>query len=107
MTPAVQAAKKAKIAYTLHEYPHDPTHQSYGDEAARLLGLEPERVFKTLLVSLDGQASQLAVAILPVSHQLNLKAIAKILNVKKVAMADPQKAENATGYLLGGISPLG
>lgn len=107
MTPAVQAAKKAKIAYTLHEYQHDANNQSYGEEAASLLGLEPEQVFKTLLVSLNGQANQLAVAILPVSHQLNLKAFAKIINAKKVAMGDPQKAQNATGYLLGGISPLG
>ena len=107
MTPAVQAAKKAKITYTLHEYQHDANNQSYGEEAVSLLGLEPAQVFKTLLVSLNGQANQLAVAILPVSHQLNLKAFAKIIKAKKVAMADPQKAQNATGYLLGGISPLG
>jgi len=107
MTPAVRAAKKAKVAYTLHEYKHDSANQSYGHEAASLLGLDPAQVFKTLLLSLNDQANQLAVAILPVSHQLNLKSFAKIIKAKKVAMADPQKAQNATGYLLGGISPLG
>ncbi len=107
MTPAVQAAKKANIAYTLHDYQHDANNQSYGEEAASLLGLEPAQVFKTLLVSLNAQANQLAVAILPVSHQLNLKAFAKIIKAKKITMADPQKAQNSTGYLLGGISPLG
>lgn len=108
MTPAIQIAKRAKIVYTLHKYQHDSDSQSYGEEAASLLDLAPAQVFKTLLVSLvDSQENQLAVAILPVSHQLNLKAFAKIIKIKKVTMADPQKAQNVTGYLLGGISPLG
>ena len=107
MTPAVLAAKKAKINYTLHEYAHDPNSGSYGEEAARLLQQNENQVFKTLLVCLNGESKNLAVAILPVSHQLNLKAFAHIIKAKKVAMADPQQAQNATGYLLGGISPLG
>ncbi|HIO92399.1 MAG TPA: Cys-tRNA(Pro) deacylase [Leucothrix mucor] len=106
-TPAAQVAKKANIAYTLHKYKHDPHNKSYGEEAANLLDLNPAQVFKTLLLSLNTQANQLAVAILPVSRQLNFKAFAKIIKAKKIAMADPQKAQNVTGYLLGGISPLG
>ena len=85
MTPAIQAAKKANIAYTLHEYKHDPNNTSYGEEAATLLGLKPEQVFKTLLVSLNEQVNDLAVAILPITHQLSLKAYAKAIKVKKVA----------------------
>lgn len=109
MTPAVRAAKKAGIQFQLHEYPHDSHASSstlgYGEEASTLLGLSPKQVFKTLLVSTN--TSQLAVAIIPVSHQLNLKLVAKALDVKKVSMADPHEAEKATGYVLGGISPLG
>ena len=105
MTPATKAAKKAGIEFKLHEYQHDAQASSYGEEAATLLGVEPNRVFKTLLVATN--ENKLAVAIVPVSHQLNLKAVAKALKVKKVAMAKPHDAENATGYILGGISPLG
>ncbi len=105
MTPAVRAAKKAGIHFSLHEYRHDVQAASYGEEAANLLGLAPHQVFKTLLV--NDNNGRLAVAIVPVSHQLNLKAVAKGLKVKKVAMADPREAEKATGYVLGGISPLG
>lgn len=107
MTPAVLSAKKAKIKYSLHEYEHDPNSDSYGEEAAMLLQQETAQVFKTLLVSLNGDPKNLAVAILPVSHKLNLKAFAHLLKAKKAVMADPQHAQNATGYLLGGISPLG
>ncbi len=109
MTPAIRAAKKAGIQFQLHEYPHDSNASSgalgYGEEAATLLGVSPDQVFKTLLVSTN--THQLAVAIIPVSHQLVLKSIAKTLGAKKVKMADPHEAEKATGYILGGISPLG
>lgn len=105
MTPAIQSLKKAGITFNTHEYSHDAQASSYGEEAATLLGVQPQQVFKTLLVS--SNTNQLAVAIIPVSHQLNLKSVAKALGVKKVTMAKPQDAENATGYILGGISPLG
>jgi len=107
MTPAVNVAKQAKIAYQLKEYAHDPNSASYGEEAALALGLDPQQVFKTLLVSIDGDAKKLAVGVVPVSGILNLKAMAAALKCKKVTMADPQEAQRATGYLVGGISPLG
>lgn len=107
MTPAINAAKKAKVDYQVLEYSHDPAAESYGEEAAELLGLNPGEVFKTLLVSLSGHKSPLAVAVLPVSHKLSLKAIAKALGAKKADMADPKVAERTTGYIVGGISPLG
>ena len=106
MTPAVDAAKKAGIQYTLHEYSHDSQASSYGEEAANLLNISPDQVFKTLLIAAT-DSKQLAVAIVPVSHQLNLKSAAKALGFKKASMADPAEAEKATGYILGGISPLG
>ena len=109
MTPAVRAAKKVGIVFKLHEYPHDSQTSSkamsYGEEASILLGVSPDQVFKTLLVTTN--TNQLAVAIIPVSHQLNLKSVAKAFGAKKVSMADPHEAEKATGYVLGGISPLG
>lgn len=107
MTPAINAAKKAKVVFQVLEYSHDPAAESYGEEAAELLGLNPDEVFKTLLVSLSGHKSPLAVAVLPVSHKLSLKAIAKAVGAKKAEMADPKVAERTTGYILGGISPLG
>lgn len=107
MTPAVNCAKKAKIHYQTHSYQHDPNAASYGEEAAQALGIDPQRVFKTLLVSLDGNPKKLAVGVVPVSGTLDLKAIGASLKSKKVAMADPAEAQRATGYLLGGISPLG
>ena len=107
MTPAINAAKKGKVKYEIHEYAHDPAAASYGEEAADALGLEYGQVFKTLLVSLTGHKSPLAVAIVPVNKQLSLKSIAKALGAKKADMADPKVAEKTTGYVVGGISPLG
>jgi Cys-tRNA(Pro)/Cys-tRNA(Cys) deacylase len=107
VTPAINAAKKANVEFQVLEYSHDPAAESYGEEAAELLGLNPDEVFKTLLVSLSGHKSSLAVAVLPVSHKLSLKAIAKALGAKKAEMADPKVAERTTGYIVGGISPLG
>ena len=99
MTPAVVAAERAGIPFTLHEYEHDPKAESYGLEAAEKTGVEPERVFKTLVVSRDGE---LSVAIVPVADELDLRALGK-----RAALADRAAAERATGYVLGGISPLG
>ncbi len=107
MTPAVMAVKKAKIHYDLLEYSHDTAAESYGLEAAEKLALDAGSVFKTLLVSLTGHRSNLAVAVLPVTHSLSLKAMAKALGAKKAEMADPVIAERSTGYVVGGISPLG
>jgi Cys-tRNA(Pro)/Cys-tRNA(Cys) deacylase len=99
MTPAVVAAERAGIAFTLHEYEHDPRAESYGLEAAEKTGVEPDRVFKTLVVAQDGA---LSVAIVPVAAQLDLRTLGK-----RAALADRTAAERATGYVLGGISPLG
>lgn len=105
MTPAINAAKKAGIAFRIHEYEHDPAAASYGLEAADKLGVAPERVFKTLVAQLDD--GRLAVAIVPVATSLNLKLLASALGAKRGEMADMSKAERATGYVAGGISPLG
>ena len=105
MTPAVNAARRAGIPFTLHEYEHDPNAQSYGLEAAEKLGFDPARVFKTLIIELDGGA--LAVGILPVNAMLNMKQAARALKAKRAALAERQAAERATGYIMGGISPLG
>lgn len=105
MTPAINSATKAKIPYQIHEYTHDPATESYGLEAAEKLGLEPKRVFKTLVVTLDGKS--LAVAILPVESQLNMKLIARAAGAKKAAMADKNEVMRSSGYVLGGVSPLG
>lgn len=107
MTPAINSAKKAGVTFNVHEYHHDPAAESYGEEAAEALGLDPALVFKTLLVSLTGHKSPLAVAVLPVTHMLSLKNIAKALGAKKAEMADPKVAERSTGYIVGGISPIG
>ncbi|UYO73626.1 Cys-tRNA(Pro) deacylase [Halomonas qinghailakensis] len=105
MTPAINSAKHAGIAFQLHEYQHDTAAQSYGLEAAEKLGVAAQQVFKTLVVTLDGK--QLAVGIVPVTSQLGLKQIAKAAGAKKAAMAAPGDVERTTGYVLGGVSPLG
>jgi Cys-tRNA(Pro)/Cys-tRNA(Cys) deacylase len=105
MTPAINVARKMNIAHQVHEYVHDPANESYGVEAAEKLGLPENRVFKTLVVSLDGK--ELVVGVLPVSSILNMKALAKAMGAKKAAMARPADVERATGYVLGGVSPLG
>ena len=103
-TPATVALTKAGIGYTLHEYEHDPRAASYGLEAAALLGLDPACVFKTLMASVDGR---LAVGIVPVSGQLDLKALARVLGASRAVLAEVAAAERATGYVAGGISPVG
>ncbi|WHT20427.1 Cys-tRNA(Pro) deacylase [Crossiella sp. CA-258035] len=103
-TPATALLVKQRIAHTLHSYDHDPRHDSYGLEAAEALGLAPERVFKTLVAEVDGA---LAVGVVPVTAQLDLKALAAALGGKKAKMAVVADAERATGYVAGGISPLG
>ncbi len=105
MTPAIKLAKRAKISYKIHEYSHDPDCESYGIEAAEKIGVEPERVFKTLVVDLGNK--DLAVAIIPVSDMLSLKKIAKAAGAKKAVMADKHDVMRSTGYVLGGVSPLG
>ena len=104
MTPACKILKAKKIDYSIHEYQHDPQAKSFGLEAAEKLGLSVQEVFKTLLVSDD---KNYFVAVLPVDYQLNLKKIATAVGTKKLHMADPKDAERLTGYLVGGISPLG
>lgn len=105
MTPAIDLLKKAKAQFQLHSYSHDPKAASYGLEAAEKLNLEPARVFKTLLAA--SEKGELLVAVVPVIGSLDLKALATAAGVKKADMADPTAAQRATGYLLGGISPLG
>ena len=103
-TPATVALTKAGVTFALHPYEHDPRAESYGLEAAEALGLDQERVFKTLMASVDGR---LAVAVVPVSGQLDLKALARAVGGSKAVMADKGAAERATGYVVGGISPVG
>jgi Cys-tRNA(Pro)/Cys-tRNA(Cys) deacylase len=105
MTPAIDLLKKAKAEHRVHSYAHDPKAPSYGLEAAEKLDLPPARVFKTLLAACD--KGELLVAVVPVAGSLDLKALAQAACVKKADMADPAAAQRATGYLLGGISPLG
>lgn len=105
MTPAVKVLEKAGVAFRLDSYAHDPRTPAYGEEAARSLGLPAEEVFKTLLARLDD--GRLVVAIVPVPCQLDLKALARAAGARKASLADPAEAERATGYVVGGISPLG
>ncbi|MEQ1318487.1 Cys-tRNA(Pro) deacylase [Acinetobacter guillouiae] len=104
MTPACKVLKSNKIEFSIHEYEHDVNAKSFGLEAAEKLGLNVEEVFKTLMVTDD---KNYFVAILPVNHQLNLKKVASTFACKKLHMADPKDAERLTGYLVGGISPVG
>lgn len=105
MTPAINILKKKKIKHTVHSYHHDADHPSYGLEAAEKLGIEPQQVFKTLVAELgDGT---LAVAIIPVDQMLSMKLLAKAAGAKKAGMADKKMVEKTTGYVLGGVSPLG
>lgn len=104
MTPAINAAKNAKTPFTVHEYEHDPNCASYGLEAAEKMNVDPSRVFKTLVADLGGE---LAVAVIPVQAMLGLKLLAKAAGAKKAAMADKILVERTTGYVLGGVSPLG
>jgi len=94
-----------KIAHQVHEYEHDPAHESYGLEAASKMGVPAARVFKTLVVRLDQKT--LAIGIIPVSSMLSMKQIAKAAGAKKAEMADKSSVERTTGYVLGGVSPLG
>ncbi len=103
-TPATVALVKAGVEHTVHTYAHDPAASSYGGEAAEAMGVEPARVFKTLFTSVDGR---LVVGVVPVSGQLDLKAVAAAAGGKRAVMADAADAERATGYVVGGISPLG
>ncbi len=103
-TPATSALTAAGIEFTLHAYDHDPRAASYGLEAAQALGVAPERVYKTLLADVDGR---LTVAVVPVSGQLDLKALARAVGGSRAVMADVAAAQRATGYVVGGISPVG
>jgi Cys-tRNA(Pro)/Cys-tRNA(Cys) deacylase len=103
-TPATVVLTRAGVTFTVHAYEHDPASTSFGMEAATVLGVEPGRVFKTLLAQVDGR---LTVAVVPVDGMLDLKALAAAAGGKRAAMADPAEAERVTGYVVGGISPLG
>ena len=103
-TPATVALRAAGIPFTEHEYPHVPAAQSFGLEAAAALGVEPDRVFKTLLTEVD---ARIVVGIVPVTGRLDLRALATALGGKRAAMADPALAQRRTGYVVGGISPIG
>lgn len=105
MTPGIDTAKKAKIFYRIHEYTHESSNTSYGAEAADKMGMPEDQVFKTLVVSLDGK--ELVVGVVPVSLMLNMKLIAKAAGAKKASMAIAADVERTTGYVLGGVSPLG
>ncbi|MHA6764641.1 Cys-tRNA(Pro) deacylase [Streptacidiphilus sp. PAMC 29251] len=103
-TPATVALDAAGVVFTVHAYAHDPAAASYGEEAAGAMGVSPLRVFKTLVAEVDGT---LTVGVVPVAARLDLKSLAAAVGGKHAAMADPAAAERATGYVLGGISPLG
>jgi Cys-tRNA(Pro)/Cys-tRNA(Cys) deacylase len=103
-TPATTALTQANVPFTLHPYEHDPRAEAYGEEAAEALGVAPERIFKTLIAAVDGR---LVCAVVPVAGRLDLKALAAAAGGKRAELANPAAAQRATGYVLGGISPLG
>lgn len=103
-TPAITVAQARGIDFEVHAYEHDPASASYGWEAAEALGVDPGRVFKTLIADVDGRA---VVAIVPVTEMLDLRALASACGAKRARMLDPAKAQRLTGYVVGGISPLG
>lgn len=105
MTPAINLLKKYKCDFKIHKYEHDPACTNFGNEAVEKLGLDANQVYKTLLVELTPK--ELVVCVVPVSKQLSLKEVADIFGVKKAQMAQKDEAQKVTGYLLGGISPLG
>ncbi len=104
MTPAINAAKRANVEFSTLSYKHDPQAASYGLEAAQKLNIDPQSVYKTLVTDCDGQ---LVVAIIPVVEKLSLKQVAKAAKAKKASMADPALVAKKTGYVMGGVSPLG
>lgn len=108
-TPATLALEKAGVAFAVHTFEHDPAAEDYGKEAAAALNVPAEQICKTLLVDLDGGPHQgkMGVAVVPVTTMLDLKAVARALGAKKATMADARAAERSTGYVVGGISPLG
>lgn len=105
MTPAIKLVRQNRIAHTVHEYSHAVAAESYGAEAAEKLAVPPARVFKTLVVELDHR--ELVVAVVPVSGMLSMKLLARAAGAKKAVMAAPADVERSTGYVLGGVSPLG
>lgn len=107
MTPAVQALKRAKIDYQLLHYEHDASARSFGDEVAQKLQTDPHATYKTLIACDEHNPRQMVVAVVPVAGHLDLKKLAKACGIKKMKMADPAMAEKTTGYVKGGISPLG
>ena len=105
-TPATEALVRAGVAFELHSYDHDPDSTAYGDEAAGALGVDPLRIFKTLVVDVGATRPELAVAVVPVATQLDLKRFAAELGAKKASMADKAQVVRSTGYIIGGVSPV-
>ena len=106
-TPATAVLKRAKVAHIVHEYDHDPSNHHFGEETVEAIGVDPRRTFKTLVAELTGGPEPTVCAVVPVSGQLDLKALAQAAGAKKAVMADPADAERTTGYVVGGISPPG